>query len=320
MITITYQPKDKERKILLELEEYGKVVFYQEIRENKEDILKNTEILVTFFPDKELSKHELELLSRSDKLKIVQSILSGIDHIDSSWFPRAKIIGNTGAYSEIMVEHIFAFILFWAKNLMENHLKLKNGIYEQKANSLLIKGKTIGIVGFGGIGKEVARIAKAFYMKVLAINTTGKTDSKYVDEIYTLEGLDYVLLNSDIVVLSLPLSKSTENLINYDKLRLMKRNAILINVGRGQIINQKDLYYFLRDNPDFRCALDVWWSEPAFNQEFKLNYPFFELPNFLGSPHNSALVPETFEIRTRHLVEKLKKILSETTERRRDNV
>ncbi|MCX7758484.1 MAG: hydroxyacid dehydrogenase [bacterium] len=306
MITVTYKPRPEEKEILIGLEELGKVVFLDNNYHNRKDILENTEVLITLFPDKELSQDELFLLSNSKILKIVQCILSGTDHIKKDWFPNSLVVGNSGAYSSIIVEHVFAFILFWSKNLLVNYHKLKQGIYDQNIGNVLLNGKNIGIIGFGGIGSEVARIAKAFNMRVLAINTTGKTDIQYVDEIYTLENLNYVLANSDFVIIALPLNEKTENLINYDKLCIMKKSAILVNVGRGPIINQRDLYYFLKDNPDFRCALDVWWSEPAFNQEFKLDYPFFELPNFWGSPHNSALTPETFSIRTKYLVENLK--------------
>ncbi|MCS7243947.1 MAG: NAD(P)-dependent oxidoreductase [Candidatus Calescibacterium sp.] len=306
MITITYKPKPEEKKILTELEEIEKVVFLHDSYHDRKDILENTEVLITLFPNKELSEDELSLLSNSKRLRIVQCILSGTDHIKKDWFPNSLVLGNSGAYSSIIVEHVFAFILFWSKNLLVNYQKLKQGVYDQNTGNILLNGKNIGIIGLGGIGREVARVAKAFNMKVLAINTTGKTDSQYVDEIYTLEKLNYVLVNSDVVVIALPLNDKTENLINHDNLSIMKKNAILVNVGRGPIINQRDLYYFLKDNPDFKCALDVWWSEPAFNQEFKLDYPFFELPNFWGSPHNSALTPETFSIRTKYLVENLK--------------
>lgn len=215
-------------------------------------------------------------------------------------------MGNSGGYAVMIAEHVFGFILYFGKNIQKNHENLRNGIYKQNTDNILLKGKTIGILGYGGIGKEVAKLSKAFGMYVIGINTTAKTDDSNVDEIYTLQNLHYVLKKSDILVISLPLNKETENLINYEKLSLMKPNAILINVGRGKIINQKDLYYFLKENKDFKVALDVWWKEPAFNEPFELEYPFFELPNFLGSPHITALTKETYEIRTKNYINIIK--------------
>ncbi|MCX7870777.1 MAG: NAD(P)-binding domain-containing protein [bacterium] len=307
-ISISYKPKEEEIKIIKkELESISSLFFLYELDNDKRiEVLKNTDILVTFFPEKELSKTELEILKNSKKLRLVQCILSGIDHIDFNIFPNVKILGNSGGYAVMIAEHVFGFILYFGKNIQKNHENLRNGIYKQNTDNILLKGKTIGILGYGGIGKEVAKLSKAFGMYVIGINTTAKTDDSNVDEIYTLQNLHYVLKKSDILVISLPLNKETENLINSEKLSLMKPNAILINVGRGKIINQKDLYYFLKENKDFKVALDVWWKEPAFNEPFELEYPFFELPNFLGSPHITALTKETYEIRTKNYINIIK--------------
>lgn len=307
-ISISYKPKEEEIKIIKkELGSISSLFFLYELDNDKRiEVLKNTDILVTFFPEKELSKTELEILKNSKKLRLVQCILSGIDHIDFNIFPNVKILGNSGGYAVMIAEHVFGFILYFGKNIQKNHENLRNGIYKQNTDNILLKGKTIGILGYGGIGKEVAKLSKAFGMYVIGINTTAKTDDSNVDEIYTLQNLHYVLKKSDILVISLPLNKETENLINYEKLSLMKPNAILINVGRGKIINQKDLYYFLKENKDFKVALDVWWKEPAFNEPFELEYPFFELPNFLGSPHITALTKETYEIRTKNYINIIK--------------
>ena len=111
----------------------------------------------------------------------------------------------------------------------------------------------------------------------------------------TLNDLDFILENSDIVIISLPLIDETKNLIDKKELKLMKPNAILVNVARGQIINEADLYEHLKTHPDFYAGMDAWWVEPFTEGAFKLNYPFFNLPNILGSPHNSAIVPGSLE-------------------------
>ncbi|MGC8814962.1 MAG: 2-hydroxyacid dehydrogenase [bacterium] len=317
IISVSYKPEQEEIEIikneLSQIKEYKVDLFFlYELKDDERlDILKKANILITFFLTKEFNKQELKILKNSNNLKLVQCILSGIDHIDINLFPNAKVLGNKGGYASVMSEHIFGFILYFTKNIQINHENLKKGIYNQNANNILLRNKILGILGYGEIGKEIAKLAKAFKMYVIGINTTGKTDDKNIDELYTIKELDYVLKNSDILLISLPLTKETENLIDYQKLSLMKKNAILINVGRGKIINQKDLYYFLKENKEFKVALDVRWKELALDEPFELDYPFFELPNFLGSPHITALTTETFKIRTENYLNLIKRFIKD---------
>lgn len=108
-----------------------------------------------------------------------------------------------------------------------------------------------------------------------------------------LNDIDFVLKNSVILLISIPLNKETQGLIGKRELELMKSNAILINVARGDIIIEKDLYEHLRTHPEFSAGIDAWWIEPFKYGKFEIHYPFFELPNFLGSPHNSSVVPNS---------------------------
>ena len=89
----------------------------------------------------------------------------------------------------------------------------------------------------------------------------------------------------------------------------MKRDAILINVGRGDVINQKALYKHLKAHPDFYAGIDTWWSEPAGKEPFKLDYPFFELPNIIGSPHIADHVPHSIPNATRRALENVRNFL-----------
>ncbi len=100
-----------------------------------------------------------------------------------------------------------------------------------------------------------------------------------------------MLQSSDVIIITLPLTRFTKKLLNKDQLKWMKPMAILVNVSRGAIIDEEALYLHLKSHPDFLVGLDVWWSEPFLSVEFKHLYPFLELPNVLGSPHNSGIVP-----------------------------
>jgi len=158
--------------------------------------------------------------------------------------------------------------------------------------TLTLDGSACGILGFGGIGKATARLMRPFGARIFAVNTSGRTDEP-VDFVGTLGDLDTILGQLDVVIVALPLTRATRGLIGRARLELMKPTAILVNVARGAIIDEGALYEHLRANPQFCAGIDAWWQEPFGQGSFATNYPFFELPNLIGSPHNSSIVPKT---------------------------
>ena len=110
-------------------------------------------------------------------------------------------------------------------------------------------------------------------------------------------------------VVTTPLNRETRDLIGRKELAWMKDDAILINVGRGDVINQKALYDHLKSHPNFRAGIDTWWSEPADRGELELDFPFFELPNIIGSPHCADHVPQSTPGATRKALENVKRFL-----------
>jgi len=239
------------------------------------------------------------------KAKLLQSMSAGVDFIDISSIPsRVTLCSNAGAYKEPIAEHVFAMILFFAKNISRNQARLRNGNFEVTTDSQFLAGKTMGIVGAGGIGQTVARVAKAFNMKTVGINTSG-SPAAHFDAVWKMDRLDDLLKLSDFVIISIPLSIHTRNLIDARRLRLMKENAILVNVARGPIISQADLYAHLKSHPEFKVGNDVWWVYPKKGDRFSPDFPFFELPNFLGSPHVADGVPESASKGQRHAFENL---------------
>ena len=226
--------------------------------------------------------------------RFVQLISAGADHFPFDQLPAgATLASNAGAYAEPMAEHVLAMTLALLKQLPQRHRQLAEGVWEQSLTRSL-SGSVCGILGFGGIGQATARRMRALGATVHAVNTSGRT-SEPVEFVGTLDDLDTVLAAADVLVVSLPLTRRTRGLLGRRQLERMKPDAVLVNVARGAIVDEADLYAHLQANPRFSAAIDAWWTEPFHAGEFRVDYPFFELPNVLGSPHNSALVPGIIE-------------------------
>ena len=292
-ITVTYHATDEEKSVIYDILAGENLFFLQDVKDIKEKqkILLETDILLSWNPTLELKDIEINVLQN---LQFVQLLSAGYDHLNFNYFSKETIIAsNQGAYAKPMAEHALAMILALAKKLTKYHNLLSKGVFDQ-LNSVTryIHGSNLGIIGYGSIGKETAKLMQPFDVNVYAINTSGKTDDD-IAFIGTLQDLDIVLKNSDILLISIPLNKETQALIGKRELELMKSDAILINVARGDIIIEKDLYEHMRTHPEFSAGIDAWWIEPFKYGKFEIHYPFFELTNFIGSPHNSSVVPNS---------------------------
>jgi len=243
--------------------------------------------LFSWSPERELQPPEFKAIPN---VKLIQLVSAGVNHVPFSQIPpNITIAGNAGAYAEPMAEHVLAMILAIFKNLSDRHNKLVNGVFDHTNENRMLRGSTCAILGFGGIGKATARLLRCFGVKILAINSSGSTDER-VEFIGTLRDLEHVLRLADIALVALPLTNSTRGLISSRELGWMKNDASIINVARGEIVDEAALYEKLRLNPSFSAAIDTWWVEPFRGGQFRTHYPILTLPNVLGSPHNSALV------------------------------
>ena len=234
-------------------------------------------------------------LKRFPSLKLIQSTRAGVDVVPFEDLPsKVTICGNIGAYGDQIAEHVFGMILYFARNLGASNQALAKGSW-QIPQSMFLCGKTILILGTGGIGEAVSRLAACLGMKTIGVNSSGRSAPSF-DRVVAIRELGDVLGSADIMVIALPLTIKTFHLIDENKLRAMKPSCILVNVARGFIIDEKAIFEHLKNNPNFKCGLDVWWHYPKKGESFAQKFPFLELPNFLGTPHNSGIVPETEEI------------------------
>lgn len=223
--------------------------------------------------------------------KFLQFVTAGLDHVPFGTIPpEVAIAGNSGAFAEPMAEHALAMALALVKELKPRHAALAEGRFLQTEPVGSLRGKTLGVYGFGGIGKAVARLMRPFDIRVHAITRSGRTDAP-VDWIATPDRLPELLRAADILLVSAPLSAETEGAIGREALALMKEDAILLNLARGELIDETALYQHLCTHPRFKAGIDAWWIEPFRHGRFELHHPFLSLPNVIGSPHNSAAVP-----------------------------
>ena len=264
-------------------------------------------VVTTSCASSELSPSEVALLKPGGLLQI---LFAGADNVPFSLLPEGVVIAsNAGAFAEPIAEHVLAMTLCLSKKIIPRYEALKRGIFDQSGFNRSLRGRICGVLGFGGNGRAIARIMRSLGKKVAAVNRSGVTDEK-VDTIWKNEEIDDLLKVSDVLVLSVPLTRATKRLIGSRELSLMKPDAILVNVARGAVIDQDALYGHLCSHPDFGAAIDTWWSEPTHHGEFSLEHPFLELPNFVGSPHVADNVSGMMPAATRSALENVRDFLA----------
>lgn len=242
--------------------------------------------------------------------RLIQFISAGIDFVPLNTLPAGiPVASNGGAYAEPMAEHGLAMVLAAAKRLSIEHAALARGEFNQHTRNRTLAGKVCGILGFGGIGVATARLMRALGMRIHAINRRGRSDQP-TDWIGSVSELDALLRAADVLIVSTPLTPATKDLIGPRELGLMKPDAILVNLARGEIIQEAPLFAHLQTHPDFSACIDAWWIEPVRHGAFRMDYPFLSLPNVMGSPHNSASVPGMTEAALRRAVANIQRALA----------
>jgi len=289
-ILAALRPTDTNRPLIEELAApLGGVRFLRDVPEaERARAVAGARVVLSFHPLKDLRDH-LDALHPGQLLQVTSA---GLDHLPFDRLPPGLLVaGNSGAFALPMAEHALAMALCLAKRLREEDAAMRRGEFNQMAPTLLLRGKKAAVLGLGGAGKAVARLLNALGMSVHAMNTSGTT-SEPVEAVGVQADLQAILRDACLVVLTLPYTRRTHELLGRRELGWMPADAILVNVARGEIISQKALYDHLVENPGFRAGLESWWVEPVRHGRFELEQPLLELPNVLACPHNSFNVPE----------------------------
>src|SRR5690554_313926 len=266
-----------------------------------DELNKDVEVLIGY-PNL-ITEKNLKLLS---KLKWIQLLQAGFNTVDFGLLKRnnIKLTNAKDIYSITIAEDVVCKILVLNRNVKQYLKNMEKGIWERYSNEPEIYGSTIGIIGAGSIGKEIAKRLSVFAKKIIGHRRQDKP-VEYFDEIYTGEdGLDEVLKQSDYVILALPLNKDSYHLIDAKKLSLMKPNSVLINIARGEVVKQDDLIEALENKTIRAAGLDVVTPEPL-----PKDHKLWTLDNVFITPHNSVSSPYISRRLTMLLVENINNYL-----------
>ena len=230
------------------------------------------------------------LFPRSPRLKWVQMMRAGVEEVLTDEFRASPVIltNVAGVHSFAPAEFAILMCLAHAKKIRESYRQKESRLWEQ-FSVMSLRGKTMGIIGFGNIGRRTARVAKALDMWVIGTrrSLTKPGKARWADLMLPMASLDQLLAQSDFVVVTLPSTPETHHLIGPQQFDAMRKDAFLVNVGRGSVVDESALAVALKQGRIAGAALDVFEEEPL-----PRNSPLWGLPNLIYSPHVAGHIME----------------------------
>ena len=242
-----------------------------------------------------------EVISACEKLKFIDVAFTGVDHVglDAAKARGIKVSNASGYSNEAVSELVIGMALSMMRNIPQVQERVRAGGTKDGLVGCELKGKTVGIIGYGRIGRRTGELMHAFGCHILAQRHVSKTPfPEYAEEVSQEE----LLCRSDIVVLHCPLNESTRGMINYEKLSRMKRTAILINVARGPVTNEDDLAKALKEGVIAGACVDVFTKEPPLPADTQM----LQAPNTLLTPHVAFATKESMTLRAEIVFENLR--------------
>jgi D-3-phosphoglycerate dehydrogenase len=296
---------DQVNPILKEvLEKNGlKVTYEPEITpEQIAEKIGNFEVVVV----RSRTKITRELVEKADKCQIIARVGVGLDNIDQDAAKEnsIRVLNAVEGAITAVAELVIGLMLSMAREIPRADREVRNGNWIKKElMGTELKGKYLGIVGLGNIGKRLGRLARALNMNIIGYDVV-PIDDEFSKEVGLMKAdLDTLLSSADYVSFHVPLLDSTRHMINADKLKLMKKTARIINTARGGVIDEEDLYNSLKDGGLAGAALDVFEVEPAIGNKLTT------LPNFVATPHMGAQTKEAQLLAANVTAEKIIQVL-----------
>ena len=229
------------------------------------------------------------MLENAGQLRWIQATSAGLDNY---FFPELRrsdvtLTNLRGIYSDVIADHVFAFILMFARGMHIYHARKLDGVWQKGVDVIHLGGKTLGVIGLGGIGLEVCKRGHAFGMRVIGVDPAPKDRPEYVEAIYDPEDLRVMLGQSDFVVVCVPHTGETEYMLDDDGQRSTKPGSILVNIGRGKVVDLSALSRHIESGHIGGAALDVYEEEPLPG-----DHPLWKQEQVLLTPHVAGVSPE----------------------------
>jgi phosphoglycerate dehydrogenase-like enzyme len=254
-----------------------------------------------------------EMAAAAPRLRLVQVPGAGLDRIDRGALAPGTALANAYGHDVGIAEYVIGAMLALARDFCRVDARLRRGEWESVWSGAPVPlwselaGKTLGILGYGRIGQALARRALAFDMEVLAIRRdASQPDPHRLAFLRGPEALDELLGRSDYLAITLALTPDTRGLIGRRELARLKPTAILVNVARGEIVDEEALYQALQSGRLAAAALDVWYRYPSGGAPTHPgHHPFHTLPNVLMTPHVSGWTEGMMEARAAVIAENI---------------
>jgi D-3-phosphoglycerate dehydrogenase / 2-oxoglutarate reductase len=264
--------------------------------------VKNYEVIVV----RSRTKITKPIIDAAEKVKIIARVGVGLDNIDTNHAEakRIRVINAGEAAMNAVAELVIGQMIALARSIPRADSSMKNGKWMKKElMGIELKGKYLGIIGVGNIGRNVGRLAKGLRMNLLGYDIV-PISHEYVREVGMITtDLNTLLASSDFITCHIPITKDTNHLINSDKLAIMKSTAFIINTSRGEVVDEEALLSALATGKIAGAALDVFEIEPPTKTKL------VELPNVICSPHIAAQTREAQELASLVIAEKIIQIM-----------
>lgn len=302
------EPLGVEERFLIEtaknkLKDMVEIEYFGERTSNTEELIKRGKdsdvIVVSNLPLKK------EVIAGWEKAKMISVAFAGVDHIDMDFCRQKGItVCNCAGYSNRAVsEFVFGGVIALMRNIIKCDGRTRNEGTKDGLVGNEIFGKKFGIIGYGQIGKRVATIANAFGCQVFVTEHKEKLDLSFAE----IKTIDEIMKECDIVSLHVPLNQETQGLIGKREISIMKKNAVLVNMARGGVVDSVALAEALNEERIAGVVIDVFENEPPIDK----NHPLLNAKNTVVTPHVAFATKEALELRCEMVFENVVKFIEE---------